>query len=95
METTLTQSPMARLEMRCIFSSDTHDFCGRPIVTGQSKRRDGSDARGLDRDDVRQRRPWPAMVERAQRLNPRDPRGWLMSGVMALARSSTKATPRP
>ncbi|RFB78266.1 winged helix-turn-helix domain-containing protein [Methylovirgula sp. 4M-Z18] len=26
-----------------------------------------------------------AMVERAQRLNPRDPRGWLMSGVMALA----------
>jgi TolB-like protein/Flp pilus assembly protein TadD len=26
-----------------------------------------------------------AMVERAQRLNPRDPHGWLMSGVMALA----------
>ncbi len=26
-----------------------------------------------------------AMVERAQRLNPRDPRGWLMSGVIALA----------
>lgn len=25
-----------------------------------------------------------AMVERARRLNPRDPRGWLMSGVMAL-----------
>jgi len=25
------------------------------------------------------------MVARAQRLNPRDPRGWLMSGVMALA----------
>ena len=25
------------------------------------------------------------MVGRAQRLNPRDPRGWLMSGVMALA----------
>jgi TolB-like protein len=26
-----------------------------------------------------------AMVERAQQLNPRDPRGWLMSGVMAVA----------
>jgi tetratricopeptide (TPR) repeat protein len=26
-----------------------------------------------------------AMVARAQRLNPRDPRGWLMSGVMAVA----------
>lgn len=26
-----------------------------------------------------------AMVERARRLNPRDPRGWLASGVMALA----------
>jgi TolB-like protein/Flp pilus assembly protein TadD len=26
-----------------------------------------------------------AMVARAQRLNPRDPRGWLMSGVMAIA----------
>lgn len=26
-----------------------------------------------------------AMVERAQRLNPRDPRGWLMSGAMAIA----------
>jgi tetratricopeptide (TPR) repeat protein len=25
------------------------------------------------------------MVVRAQRLNPRDPRGWLMSGVMAVA----------
>ena len=25
------------------------------------------------------------MVARAQRLNPRDPRGWLMSGVMAIA----------
>jgi TolB-like protein/Flp pilus assembly protein TadD len=25
------------------------------------------------------------MVERAQRINPRDPRGWLMSGVMAIA----------
>ena len=25
------------------------------------------------------------MVTRAQRLNPRDPRGWLMSGVMAIA----------
>jgi len=25
------------------------------------------------------------MVERAQRLNPRDPRGWLMSGAMAIA----------
>ena len=25
------------------------------------------------------------MVVRAQRLNPRDPRGWLMSGVMAIA----------
>jgi tetratricopeptide (TPR) repeat protein len=26
-----------------------------------------------------------AMVMRAQRLNPRDPRGWLMAGVMAIA----------
>ena len=26
-----------------------------------------------------------AMVERAHRLNPRDPRGWLMSGAMAIA----------
>ena len=26
-----------------------------------------------------------AMVEQARHLNPRDPRGWLMSGVMALA----------
>ena len=26
-----------------------------------------------------------AMVERAQRLNPRDPRGWLADGVLALA----------
>ena len=26
-----------------------------------------------------------ALVARAQRLNPRDPRGWLMSGVMAVA----------
>lgn len=26
-----------------------------------------------------------AMVARAQRLNPRDPRGWLMSGAMAIA----------
>jgi tetratricopeptide (TPR) repeat protein len=25
------------------------------------------------------------MVSRARRLNPRDPRGWLMSGVMAIA----------
>ena len=25
------------------------------------------------------------MVKRAQRLNPRDPRGWLMSGAMAIA----------
>ncbi|QEE41655.1 MULTISPECIES: winged helix-turn-helix domain-containing protein [unclassified Methylobacterium] len=27
----------------------------------------------------------PDMVVRAQRLNPRDPRGWLMAGVMAVA----------
>jgi tetratricopeptide (TPR) repeat protein len=25
------------------------------------------------------------MIERARRLNPRDPRGWLMSGAMAIA----------
>ena len=25
------------------------------------------------------------MIERAQRLNPRDPRGWLMSGAMAIS----------
>ena len=25
------------------------------------------------------------MIDRAQRLNPRDPRGWFMSGVRAIA----------
>lgn len=34
-----------------------------------------------------------AMVARAQRLNPRDPRGWLMAGVMAIAAVSEEDYP--
>ncbi len=35
-----------------------------------------------------------AMVERALQLNPRDPRGWLMSGVMAVAAVSEADYPK-
>ena len=36
-----------------------------------------------------------AMIERAQRLNPRDPRGWFMSGALSIWPSSMKIIPKP